>query len=195
MKKILSLLLSLLLSGCTTALWGPQYRHETISGMYLDRKENKLYALSAEHGYVFKVDDSFERILVLSRSLTFTPYLRDFSLSKDNALTGTVQLYINTEKVSDLQKSELISLGFKRAEMSESVLIFETRISGTNYDATGNIVFDTFKKGIHVGIALPRGGAETAQKIILTPGAVAVDATITLPAAVLLVLVMSTDSL
>ena len=59
----------------------------------------------------------------------------------------------------------------------------------------GNLPLTRFDKEIDLFIALPDSKIDVARKIVLTPAAVTTDATITLPACVLLVLVMATDSL
>jgi len=55
--------------------------------------------------------------------------------------------------------------------------------------------YQKLQKEILVGIALPYKGAGTARRLLLTPGSVATDAAVTVPAGLLIVLVMATDSL
>ena len=193
MKKILLIIL-LATAGCTTALWRPDIQNEKISGIYLDESKNQLYAVGVSHGYVLEIDDKLERILILSRSLKFTPYLRNFKLSEDNLVEGNINLIFNTKFASTKQNEELIHLGFQPG-LIEGIITYEAQLAGTRYQTVGAMDYQKLQKEILVGIALPYKGAGTARRLLLTRGSVATDAAVTVPAGLLIVLVMATDSL
>jgi hypothetical protein len=185
----------LLLSGCTVGLWSPKYQYEKISGIYLYPDGGKVFAAGVRHGYVFSADEKLNRILALSRNLKFTPYLTDFKLAKDNRITGHIELFFNPDNIPTEQKNELLSLGFKKGEYANSSFRYNRDIEGIRYEMAGDLNLTRFDKEISVGIALPDSKTDVAKKIVMTPAAVATDAVVTLPAGVLLVLIMATDSL
>ena len=187
-------LLSLLCVGCTNALWQSKYQDEAVAGFYVDAQQHRLYAIGVRQSYVFAIGEDFQQVLILSRTLKFTPYLKDFRLGRNNEISGSVQLLVSTKDLDPQQVETLRRLGF-RAGTNESVMSYEVSISGTRYESLGEYPAEKFKKPIRVGIALPRSGAETAQKIMLTPAAVSTDAVVSVPAGVVLVLIMATDSL
>ena len=157
-----------------------------------------MYAIGAQNGYLLKIDDNFERILILSRSLHFTPYFENFRLLEDNSLEGNIKLTIFSNKISQDQRKELLSLGFIPSQIPYEILTYTTRLNGTRYQTEGDISYKKIEEKITIDIALPRRGTETAYKMLLTPGAVATDASImaiSLPAVTLMVLVMATDNL
>jgi len=162
--------------------------------MYIQPGENRLYAVGKSHTYVFEIDESFMRILHLSRSLSFSPYLEDFALSKDNSVRGSVNLWANVKKLTKGQRTELIKLGFKSVDR-DIMYRYDTEIKGTRYLSSGELPLQKFKKEIPAGIELPDSRMTLAKKIALTPATVATDVCVSLPAGVLLVLVIATDSL
>ena len=185
-------ILSMLVSGCTYQVWQSAIKFEEVTGMYVDQEQHRLFALGERHGYVFSIDDKFQRTLILSRSINFTPILREFALSKDNRIAGTVELFVYRKQLKDCQKDELVALGFK-PDVGDDILRYKIRIEGTMYETVGKSPYERFQKNIHVAISLPSGGVDTARRLCLTPGAVVTDAMVSAPASILVVLFMATD--
>jgi hypothetical protein len=173
-----SLLFSFITSGCTQQLWqAKNEKHlEKLSGIRLDAELNRLYVIGVKHSYVFNVDNGFEQILILSRTLQFSPTFSVFRLKNNNEISGSVELKIDTKQLDAKQVSGLTELGFNSSGLDQ--LSYKIKLIGTRYKGVGDFPLEKSLENFHVEIEFPSGAIETAGKIIWTPVAVATDAAI-----------------
>jgi hypothetical protein len=173
-----SLLFSFISSGCTHELWNPKHEKyfEKLSGIRLDSELNRLYVIGVKDGYVFNVDNGFEQILILSRTLQFTPTFSGFRLKNNNEISGNVELTIDTKLLDAKQVSSLTELGFDSNGLD--LLSYKIKLIGTRYKSVDDYQLEKSLEAVHVWIELPSGAFETAGKIIWTPVAVATDVAI-----------------
>lgn len=178
------------LSGCTYQLWAPNSFQERIEGFYLHPERDQLLVAGNSRAYRFDIDDSFKRILVLSRKIEFRPWFRDFRIDEKGNVSGEIKLYAGVSKLPDEKLRELKDLGFSGTES----LSYSRPLKGKVYKLDGDLPFQTLDREYVVQVERPSTGFETVGRIVATPVAVAYDGAVSVPAGFLLVLVMSTDS-
>ena len=196
MKKHHALLVMIfLIIGCTNQVWAPEYKEENITGFYVVKQRHELFVAGKESGYIFPINQDFEEILILSRKINFTTYLTDFVLEKNNIISGKVTLMASEKNISAENVTMLYELGFKKSSIVNGILKYDLLLKGSRYNLDGALPIQKLEKPYPVRVAQPDSRLDVARKIVATPGAIVIDATVMLPSTLLLVLIMSTDSL
>ncbi|MDC8831370.1 hypothetical protein [Alteromonas gilva] len=188
--KLMLFFVVLLLSGCTTALWAPNYEQEWVDGFYVKSDSSQLFVTSSNSAYLFNINKNFAEALLLSRKEEFYPYFDQFQLNKDNTIEGDVSLTLADEFPSSELENELIALGFKKDELLHRYKLTEN-IRGRRYIVEGILPLEKLEKRRQIAVAQPSTFTETAGKIAATPATIVIDSVITVPAVFLGAIVMA----
>ncbi len=168
----------LLLSGCTSQLWQPPSYEEKITGFYAADEKGLLLVTGEKYSYVFEASDLLKNSLEISRTIEFYPRYVNFKLDEKNNITGKLELVIHNES----DKSTLRKLGFPQDEYGNIELLFN--LNGKRYEVEGSYPFQTLEDDHYVLVETPESGVSKAGKIVVTPGAVAIDAVTIVPVGV-----------
>ncbi|WP_045396934.1 hypothetical protein [Vibrio campbellii] len=179
--KTLLLLVALFLSGCTTALWAPEYKQEMIDGFYVKSDSGELFVTASSSAYLFKINKNFGDALTLSREVDFSPSFNEFELRKDNTIVGTVSLtLLGGEPTAELE-NQLLSLGFKKDALLREFRLTE-KVKGKRFTVEGDFPLVKLEKSRRINIAQPSTFPESAGKIVATPAAIIIDSAVVVPA-------------
>ena len=175
MKSILVILIVLFISGCTSQVWMPPSYEERITGFYATAENGLLLVTGEEYSYVFEANELLAKSLEISREIEFYPRYKNFKLDKNNNITGYLELI--THNVPDKQK--LRELGFPQDEYGNIELSFN--LKGKRYEVDGDYPFQKLEDNHYVVVETPESGVLKAGKIVVTPGAVLIDAVAIVP--------------
>ena len=179
------IVLALVLTGCTSALWLPEYKTERVNGFYVNVETNYLFVTTEDSAYVFAIESQFGEALLLSREVEFTPSFLDFKLDDKNQVTGTMILRLSEAKPSQSLTDTLTSLGFSRP-FSGTLLSLSQTMSGRRYTIEGELPLEKLQNEYGIRVEQPLTFTETAGKIVATPAAIIVDTALSAPAVVML---------
>ena len=171
----------LVITGCTTALWSPHRVEENIRGFHINQELNELFVVGSGHGYIFPVDNTLKEIVMISRSVNFTPHFGGFELDRKNVITGNIRLYASSDRLSVDQYIKLLALGFEHSVPGGLSLEYNYKLSGLRAPQNDRIPLQYLKREHLVSIARPDKPIETAKKIVATPAAIIYDAVILVP--------------
>lgn len=168
------------LTGCTMGIWSKSYQYEHIDGFYVNKERGELLVSSSKNGYIFPIDRELADTLILSRRIVFEPSLEDFSIDRENNVTGGLSLAISEKGLKKNVRSELGNLGFK-PDKSGSRLTIERILQGKRYELEGQLPLRKLEQPISVRYTAPDSYAVVAGKIVATPAAITIDAAVTVP--------------
>ncbi|MEZ9823024.1 hypothetical protein AB4238_20775 [Shewanella sp. 10N.286.45.A1] len=177
MKTKLIILFSLIMTGCTSQVWQAPSYEEKITGFYASQENGLLLVTGKNYSYVFEASDILKKSLELSRTIEFYPRYESFKLDEENNVSGKLDLI--THNASDKQK--LRELGFHQDTYGNIELTFN--LTGKRYTVEGSYPFQKLEDDHYVLVETPETGLSKAGKIVVTPGAVAIDAVATVPVA------------
>lgn len=192
MIRLLFVVLTSLLVGCTIALWTPERDFETIVGFYVNKERHELLVATQREGYLFTIESGLGESLLLSRRIKFRPEFKDFAVDRENRINGTFTLIANKRDLGDEDIALLESVGFKRTD--QFIWSLTRHLQGRRYEIQGDLPMEKLAKGITVGIKKPSSYTRTAGQIIATPAALTIDAVVTVPAAFVVVAIMAAGS-
>ena len=180
-------------AGCTAALWAPDYEEERVNGFYLNQENGDLVVTTVDSAYIFPSESRLGEALLLSRKASFYPMFDDFSISKENVVTGSVSLvFIGVNPESEIS-DKLTELGFKVDPIINRLQLTE-QVQGRKYLIEGVLPLEKLEKEYSIMVAQPAEAIETAGKIVATPATIAYDAVVTVPAVFLMATVMALGS-
>ncbi|TMP76091.1 hypothetical protein CWC05_21710, partial [Pseudoalteromonas ruthenica] len=162
--KVLFLLAVLIISGCTTALWAPEYKQEMIDGFYVKSDTGELFVTASDSAYLFEINKNFGEALTLSRKIEFYPSFNDFELKKDNTIVGNVSLTLLSDEPSLEIETHLLSLGFKKDKLLKRLKLKE-KVEGKRFTVEGDLPLEKLEKSQRISIAQPSTFSQTAGKI------------------------------
>ncbi|MEZ9595178.1 hypothetical protein AB4298_11085 [Shewanella sp. 10N.261.52.F9] len=177
MKIRLLILFTLIMSGCTSQVWQAPSYEERVTGFYATQENALLLVTGQNYSYVFEASDLLIKSLKISRTIEFYPRYESFKLDKENNVSGKLELI--THNTSD--KQTLRELGFPQDEYGNIDLTFNLR--GKRYKVEGNYPFQKLEDEHYVLVETPESGLSKAGKIVVTPGAVAIDTVAIVPVA------------
>ena len=183
----------ILLSGCTTALWAPNYEEEIVNGFYVNTETGELFVTTRNTAYVFPIDRKFGEALRLTRNAAFYPTFESFTINGKNQVSGTVTLVFIEPDPSQELTSQVNALGFERDELINKLQL-SNKIKGRRYTIEGELPLEKLDKEYHIMVAQPPAFTETAGKIVATPVTITIDAVVTVPAVFLAATVMAASS-
>lgn len=175
------LVLCLLLSGCTTALWAPNYKAVEIEGFYVNPEAGDLIVTSTNIAYIFPVEEGFIQAVNLSREVAFTPYFKDFAVDEKGEVNGIITLVFLDESRSSEVVQRLKAIGFEQSPHNTKGWQLSSKLRGNMYQLEGEIALEKLEKTYVVSVAQPRTMSETIGKVIATPVTVAYDAVVVVP--------------
>ncbi len=182
-----------LLAGCTTALWAPDYKEVRVNGFYLNQENSDLVITSVDSAYIFPSESRLGEALLLSRKASFYPVFDEFSISKENVVSGSVSLvFIGVNPDAEIAE-KLDELGFKEDPIINRLQLTE-KIEGKRYLIEGALPLEKLEKEYTLMVAQPAEAIETAGKIVATPATIAYDSVVTVPAVFLMATVMALGS-
>ena len=185
----------LLLTGCTTTLWSPNYQEVWINGFYVNVETNELFVTTRDDAFLFPIDEKFSKALMLTREAAFYPRFQDFKITKDNEVTGRVSLVFIEPDASDSFIKELRFLGFiSDPSISDMYLSMSERIKGERYTVEGEVPLEKLEDEYRVTVERPDTFSETAGKIIATPATITIDAVVTVPLTFIVATIMAVGS-
>ena len=167
------IMLMVLLSGCSTTekVWDQPHYYESVSAFTINENNNLFIATGKEHAYVFEISKAFKQALIVSREITFTPSLSDFTLRESGEITGDITLTIASGALSEQIKNELVRLGFSQ----DDNMTLHYTLNGNRYqlEETG----DPIQLANHYPVKVIQASSTVSNvgKVIITPGAVVVD--------------------
>ncbi|RXF01310.1 hypothetical protein [Pseudoalteromonas sp. PS5] len=179
--KVLFLLAILIISGCTTALWAPEYKKEMIDGFYVKSDTGELFVTASDSAYLFEINKNFGEALILSRKIEFYPSFNDFELKKDNTIVGNVSLTLLSDEPSLEIETHLLSLGFKKDKLLKRLKLTE-KVEGKRFIVQGDLPLEKLEKSQRISIAQPSTFSQTAGKIVATPATIVIDSVVVVPA-------------
>ncbi|MEJ6473846.1 hypothetical protein [Pseudoalteromonas piscicida] len=188
--KILFLLATLVISGCTTALWAPEYKQEIIDGFYVKSDTGELFVTASNSAYLFEINKNFGEALTLSRKIEFYPSFNDFELKNDNTIVGNVSLTLLSDEPNLELETHLLSLGFKKDKLLER-LKFTEKVEGKRFTVEGDLPLEKLEKSQSISIAQPSTFSQTTGKIVATPATIVIDSVVVAPAVFLGAAVMA----
>ena len=171
----------LLISGCTTTLWSPEYKQELVDGFYVKSDTGELFVTASSSAFLFDIGEGFGKALVLSRKVDFYPTFKDFKLRNDNTIEGTISLTLASDNPSPELEAQLLSLGFKKEGYLQRFRLTE-KLEGKRYVIEGEMPLEKLEKSQRVAVEQPSSFSETAGKIIATPAMILIDAVAVVPA-------------
>ncbi|MGR5065091.1 hypothetical protein [Photobacterium sp. DNB22_13_2] len=180
------------ISGCTTALWAPDFKEETVNGFYINQQNGDLVVTTINSAYIFPSESKLGEALLLTREETFYPVFEDFSLSKENVVSGQVSLVFTGVDPSSEFTHKMMNLGFTNDDVINRLKLTE-QIQGKRYTIDGALPLEMLEKNYVIWVAQPAEPLETAGKVVVTPVTIAYDAVVTVPAVFLMVTVMALD--
>ena len=189
----LSILLVLFLTGCTTALWSPNYEQEKLTGFYIDKSRDTLLVISENNGYIFNVSPDTAEALILSRDILFKPTFRDFKLDSKNNVTGKITLTVIDKQLSKEDENQLLSIGFKPNQYN-NLFEYSVSLEGKRYEVEGPLPFHKLEGNFVVMIEVPDTMVDVASKIVATPLTISYDAVVVVPTVFVMVLIMASGS-
>ncbi|OCQ23535.1 hypothetical protein A7985_06230 [Pseudoalteromonas luteoviolacea] len=181
------------LNGCTTSLWAPNYKKESLNGFYVKSDTRELFVTTTKTAYLLGIDQQFGNALQLSRKIEFMPKFEDFKLNDKNEVSGYVTLTLKEEFPPESLAAELASLGFE-PDIYSKRLQLTRKVTGKRYTIEGEIPLEKLEKEYTIMVAQPRTFTETAGKIIATPATITIDAVVTVPAVFFAATVMAAGS-
>ena len=178
-------------SSCTAKLWDRDVYQETIHSIYIDESGESFVVLGEEFHYIFQSNDELINILKASSSIILHPTFRSFSLSDDNSVSGSFDLYAYRNELFFEGIEKLKSLGFDSNPYHnhETLSYKNVSIKGVRYKGNPDLDFGrNLRKPYKVNIKLPNSSsaAELAGKAFITPVTVAADAVIGIVGVVLI---------
>ena len=178
-----------LLSGCMTSITWDQKGdyYEEVMGFYLVEHKNEVIASGGQYSYLFNLEAKTKTIFKLSRTIEFSLLFNHFQLSTDNHIFGEITLYVNLEKLTLKQKAKLKSLGFKMAR-EKNTLQYKQTLYGTRYLKIDTPKATRFKEPYYVIVGVDDSATDVAQKVMLTPVALAVDMLVIYPVSFILLI-------
>ncbi|MBQ4880201.1 hypothetical protein J8M21_23650 [Pseudoalteromonas luteoviolacea] len=179
--KVLFLIAALIISGCTTALWAPEYKQEIIDGFYVKSDTGELFVTASDSAYLFEINKSFGEALTLSRKIEFYPSFNDFELKKDNTIVGNVSLTLISDEPSLELETHLLSLGFKKDKLLKRLKLTK-KVEGKRFTVEGDLPLEKLEKSQRISIAQPSTFSQTAGKIVATPATIVIDSVVVVPA-------------
>lgn len=182
------------LTACTAELWSPRYAQENIYGFYINPNQSSLLVSTDKHAYLFSIGDRTEKVLMISRRITFSPEFVDFKLDKEQNISGTLRLTQVQKELSQEEMSQLHALGFVTHQFFKT-LSLDIPLAGTRYEVEGELPLTKLDTPHKVIIAQPDSFSQLAAKIIATPAAITIDTLVVVPAAFIGATIMLTDSL
>lgn len=165
----------LFLSGCTSQLWQSPRYEEKITGFYATEEQELLLVTGEKYSYVFEATDQLKNAVNISRQIEFNPFYTNFKVDEENNITGKLELM--TYNAAD--KERLLELGYPKDEYGNINLTFN--LTGKRYVVEGEYPFKKLEDDHYVMVEVPESGVVKAGKIIITPGAVAIDAVAIVP--------------
>lgn len=186
-KLLISLFLLLTVTACTTSLWADKYYQEELTGFFIDEKNQKLIVSGKQYSYVFDLEQELKSALLLSRTVLMQPSFKQFSVSEKNQIQGQFSLSLPDDALSNVDSQQLNNSGFEENRASFVML-------GKRYQLDGKLPQVNLDKSIKIQIKRPRKGAETVGSIVATPVAITFDAFVTVPATLVMVMIMALGS-
>lgn len=176
MAKYLLFLCAIILSGCTSQVWqAPNYK-EQITGFYGVENKPFIIVTGKTYSYIFDAPASLKQVLQESRKTEFIPRYENFKLDKNNNITGVLKLI--AYDVED--PAALEQLGFiKNSQFGSQE--FSVALTGKRYTVEGDIKLEKLEDEHFITVETPTSGIATIGKIIATPAAIAIDASIMIP--------------
>lgn len=180
MYRVLIFILCMFLSGCTTSqLWQPQPDYiAQVNGFYVNKETSDLVVTTEIYAYLFPSQQQLGQVLMLSREVEFTPEFNNFSLTSSNVITGKIKLTLLDEKPSTELINQLTAAGFMKRDVNgrdRYQLVREVR--GERYTIDGELPLEKLENEYPVRMSMPRGGLDTARRVVVTPFTLAFDAT------------------
>ena len=188
--RIFSFILVIILcASCTGMLWDKSTYTENIHSLYIEEKSSSFVALGASHHYVFSADKEFLSILKASKNVKMTPLFYNFKLSKENNISGEIDLYAYKRDLSDNDVFLLKGLGFDDSNSyNRETLKYVVYIKGIRYAPDPGVIYgNNLSKSYRVVIVEPSKASseKLSGKILLTPVTVAADDALVSPLGVL----------
>jgi hypothetical protein len=185
--KFFLAVLILMLSGCTAALWNPDYRTEYVSGFYVNIESRELLVSTRDTGYIFPADDDLIESMLLSRRVQFEPEFRAFQIDRNNSVSGILILH-HSGRVEDPLESELENIGFYRNSRGMQL---HKKLVGKRYTIVGDLPLVKLEKEYPVQVTYLDSYTEVAGKIVATPATITYDAIVYVPASLWILGVVS----
>jgi len=176
MRLLISSLLFVLLSACTSQMWQAPTYQEKIIGFYGAKEERLVIIEGQKYSYVFEATEQFIDVLIASRKMSFVPYYSDFKVDENNQVTGNFQLIARS--IADKEKLE--ALGFLENRYDNMEL--NVSLKGKIYQLEGEFPLEKLENDHFVTVQTPESGLATVGKIIATPATVTIDAAMVIPA-------------
>ncbi|MDK1286809.1 hypothetical protein [Pseudoalteromonas umbrosa] len=177
MKFSFIMFVMVILSGCTAQLWHSPSYQEKVTGFYAASDKKLLLITGTKYSYVFEAGDLLTSSLEVSRHIEFIPTYSGFKIDRNNQLTGTLKLVSN--RVADKKMLAVNNIPFDQ----HGNVALEFNLKGKRYDVEGDFPFQTLADDHYVVIEMPESGVTRVGKIVVTPVAVAIDATTVVPMA------------
>ncbi|HEY9051537.1 MAG TPA: hypothetical protein VIQ03_08345, partial [Gammaproteobacteria bacterium] len=148
---------------------------------------NSLVVIGEKYHYIFQVDKNLVRIFKASRSISFAPIFFAFYVDKDNKVSGSFVLKVESATLTNDEMSLLTGLGFRDIKVSKNAeLRYDAAIKGQRYvvsDSFNNI--EKFEHTYQIKVFVPYSDDELAAKAVLSPVTVATDAMLVIPLGIL----------
>jgi hypothetical protein len=185
MKRFIVIIIcSFLLTACTSNLWEKKSSYEeTVLGFYLIENKREVLVVGEKYSYVFEVNSDMYQAFKLSSRIDFGLQFNYFKMSENNKTSGSVDLYVNKDKLSGSDIKILKGLNFTSTKTDSNTLELDGLIYGTRYTGEGNLPITTFEKGYKVSIAIPDSVLLHTGKVVATPVTLAFDVLVLTPIA------------
>jgi hypothetical protein len=184
------LVAAMLGTGCTISMFSNYSYNENISSILISQDKKKIVVISEKFHYIFDAPPTLINTLESPIHSKITASFDSFKVTKDNAITGTIQLH-PTGETSDAERAIAKELGFyfynknyKQGNFNWMGYIKGTRYSAKEFTMPTTTYYKLSKPYV-VRIEAERTTIEKWLRAPLTPITVALDGAIALGAIVL----------
>lgn len=170
MIRLVSLVIGLMLTACTSQMWQAPTYQEKILGYYGAKEEKLLIVEGEEYSYIFEATQQLIDVLVASRTQPFDPYYSDFKVDENNNVRGNFELIAR----GNPDKEQLRKMGFFENKFKNMVM--RVPLTGKIYKLEGEIPLEKLKTDHFVLVQTPETGLSTLGKVVATPATLTIDA-------------------
>jgi hypothetical protein len=175
-----------LMTGCVTdALYDKQFSNytDTFSSVLISTDHKTLAVLSSRYHYVFNASQGLALMLTSSTHKNITAQIYDFTLTKENAISGRVELCLPaTASAADI--TSVTANGFTKYNEHSPQYCKAYALEGVRYKAGKTMVSQTYQLNQSYTVNVKAEDSHLARgvKIALTPITIAADGVVAIAA-------------
>lgn len=177
--------ISLMTSCVTEALHEKQFGNytDTFSSVLISTDHKTLAVLSSRYHYVFNANQGLAFMLTSSAHKNITAQIYDFTLTKENAISGRVELCLPaTASTEDI--TSVTANGFKKYSEHSPQYCKAYTLDGVRYKAGKTMVSQSYQlnQTYTVNVKVKDSDLARGVKIALTPITIAADGVVAIAA-------------